>query len=75
MPYCYHAGAEMDFSLVVRADISDAPNPNQAEAAEASLAPVMPADDVVRARGLAKPNPNLDRALALPLTLPLALWA
>ena len=50
MPYCYHAGAEMDFSLVVRADISDAPNPNQAEAAEASLAPVMPADDVVRAR-------------------------
>ena len=26
MPYAYQPGAEMDFSLVVRADISDAPN-------------------------------------------------
>ena len=41
MPYCYHAGAEMEFGLVVRADISDAPS----AAAEASLAPVMPAED------------------------------
>ena len=41
MPYAYQPGAEMDFSLVVRADISDAPN----QEADASLAPVMPDED------------------------------
>ena len=41
MPYAHQPGAEMDFSLVVRADISDAPN----QEADASLAPVMPDED------------------------------
>ena len=41
MPYAYQPGAEMAFSLVVRADISDAPN----QEADASLAPVMPEED------------------------------
>ena len=41
MPYCYYPGVEMEFNLVVRADISDAP----AAAPEVILAPVMPAED------------------------------
>ena len=43
MPYAYEPGVELDFTLLVRADISDAPS--EVEKAEAALEPVVPEED------------------------------
>ena len=42
MPYAYEPGVELDFTLLVRADISDAPSE---ETPEARLEPVVPEED------------------------------
>ena len=42
MPYSFYAGVEADFSLVVRADVSDAPTSGTPEA---FLEPVTPEED------------------------------